>query len=212
MPQREIEPERIAEHSKQRHRAGLVVFVLGVLERHVEKHALLGPELRVEFLRNRPLGKRQRGRVGHETARVPPEHIAGKLIEHEDRREHALWTVEPGGRNAGLELVIRVAPKREATVPSSASSLRNQSLGSSSSNQNGESRRSWRSPSTSLLCSGYALAGAAIAALIKASASGKSQSAGPTRRPISRPSRSMSSVAGMPTVFSAANSLPLGSV
>jgi hypothetical protein len=58
----------------------------------------------------------------------------------------------------------------------------------------------------------YALAGAAIAALIRASPSGEPQSAGPTRRPISCPSRSMSSVVGMPTAFSAPNSLPEGSV
>ena len=69
-----------------------------------------------------------------------------------------------------------------------------------------------RNPASSRRAEAQALGGAAIAALIRASASGESQLAGPTSLPSSRPSRPMSNVAGMPTAFSAANSLPVGSV
>src|SRR3990172_2185223 len=51
-----------------------------------------------------------------------------------------------------------------------------------------------------------------IAASISRLASSDPQSAGPTSRPISRPSRSISSVVGMPTAFTAANNLPEESV
>src|SRR3990172_495597 len=50
-----------------------------------------------------------------------------------------------------------------------------------------------------------------MASSITAIASGEAQSAGPIRRAISLPSRSMRSVVGMPTAFRVENSLPEGS-
>jgi hypothetical protein len=58
-----------------------------VLERHVEKPALLTIELPVEAGGDRMLRNRQRQRIGCERARRAAEHVARELVEHEHRGE-----------------------------------------------------------------------------------------------------------------------------
>ena len=190
----------------------------GVLERHVEEGALIARELLVEAVGDRPLGERERQRSSVAKARASPRNmLRGNWSSTRIAASTPSGVSSQDGGNARAELVIDRAEARgdgriERLVLAEpvfrAKARSNQKCENLVDAGGAHQARSFQPKRPSL----YALGGAAIAALIRASASGESQSAGPTRRPISLPSRSMSNVVGIPTAFTAANNLPDGSV
>jgi hypothetical protein len=81
------------------------------LSEQIAKIATRG-QLGVNAFGDSSLGKRERRRVGGEAACLAPEHIAGELVEHEDRRKVSIGGVQPSGRNSGFQLIIeRTEPR-----------------------------------------------------------------------------------------------------
>src|SRR6266699_1016992 len=74
----------ITECAHKRNGALLVGEVFGVLEGEIEEQALGRRDFLIEPARDRALGHTTRKRIGRESLRFAAEHIAWKLIEHED--------------------------------------------------------------------------------------------------------------------------------
>ena len=96
------------ERVEQVHRAGLVVAVLAVLERDIEKDPLDAVQAPIEPLVKRVPGHRARLRVGGVGPRRSPEYVAGKLVQENDQGEAARGRGHPRVELAGAGAAVRV--------------------------------------------------------------------------------------------------------
>src|ERR687893_2017609 len=105
--------------------AALVFPVLAVHERHVQEHPLEGGDLPIQRVLDGGPGALERRPVGCVGASVATEHVAGELVEHDDKRQAAPRIVAPaievacGGllvetgesvRDPGVELGVFAEP------------------------------------------------------------------------------------------------------
>src|SRR4051794_1441252 len=84
----------VAELGEQQQRAILIGKALAVLERHVEKAALVRLELLVEAVINRAFGDRQGKMIGGKLVGGAAEHVARELVEQDDPGERAQRIIE----------------------------------------------------------------------------------------------------------------------
>src|SRR5712671_7003491 len=83
----------------------LVGELFRMLERQVEEHPLGGRDELVEAARDRARRDLARQRIGREGAGISAEHVARKLVEHDQERERALRISIPGQLARGRSLV-----------------------------------------------------------------------------------------------------------
>src|SRR5690242_17109526 len=96
----------VANGAKQRAAALLVGGGLGMLERQIEELPTVGRRLQVEAAGDGAFGHRARQWIGGIASRVGAEHVARKLIEHDDERERAIARALPAGeRSCGRRFV-----------------------------------------------------------------------------------------------------------
>lgn len=69
--------------------------ILRVLDTHVRKQALIGPELALVGLGGEIEGDSQGDRVGRECFGGSAEHVARELVEQDDQRDRSFWQREP---------------------------------------------------------------------------------------------------------------------
>mgnify|MGYP001002171189 CR=1 FL=1 len=79
----------------------LIVVMFRMHEGQIEKAPLRNCESAVEFTRNRARGNPTRERIGGERVRRAAEHVARKLVEHEDEGERVFRRLLPCGQAAG---------------------------------------------------------------------------------------------------------------
>src|SRR3954451_21751046 len=80
----------IAKRAHERDRTLLVAQAFGVLEWEIEKLPLGRRDLSVQPASNCAFGHPARKRIGRESIRLAAEHVAGKLIEHNDERKRRI--------------------------------------------------------------------------------------------------------------------------
>src|SRR5262249_29385037 len=97
----------IAARAVERDAPLLVGNLFGMLQRQIEESALRHREALVEAARDRAPRNLSRERIGREGARAAAEHVAGKLVEHDDEGERALRGLVPGEPAGGRRLVGR---------------------------------------------------------------------------------------------------------
>src|SRR5215210_2044537 len=91
-----IGPARpVREKAEKLDGAALILPVFAVHERHVQEHPLEGGELPVERVLDGVPGSLERRSVSGVGASVAAEHVAGKLVEHDDERQAASRLVAP---------------------------------------------------------------------------------------------------------------------